>query len=135
MQNSGLRNEFHIGRVLLASLFVLSGINKVINYSVTADAMLMVGLSPIWLTLPVTISLEPGGDLLLATSKRFSAPAARCLALFTLTTNLFFHRFWELNGDLATTELSLFFQNVAIAGGLLFVAAKLQQRKSVAGQQ
>ncbi|MEL6921898.1 MAG: hypothetical protein AAFO77_12930, partial [Pseudomonadota bacterium] len=66
-------------------------------------------------------------SLLPATSKS-------ALAAFTIATNLVFHDFWNMTGDIAAMELSLFFKNVSIAGALLLVAgSKLRDRFSPAG--
>ena len=47
--------------------------------------------------------------------------AALVLAGFTLSTNFIFHDFWTMDGDRAALELSLFFKNVSIAGGLVLL--------------
>lgn len=109
------------GRVVLASLFMLGGLNKILNYDDTLAMMRGAGLEPAALLLPPTIALELGGGALVAFGRRFAVPAALALAGFTIATNLFFHRFWAGGPD-ATLQLSLFFKNISIAGGLLFVA-------------
>lgn len=110
------------GRLLLASLFVLGGLNKIMNYADTIAMMRTAGLEPASMLLPLTIALELGGGLLVASGRRFAIPAALALALFTIATNIVFHRFWLMDGAEAALQLSLFFKNVSIAGGLLFVA-------------
>jgi len=115
----------HLGRILLASLFVLGGINKLATYGETAAAMDGVGLVPSALLLPATIALELGAGLALAIGARFAASSALALAVFTIATNVVFHRFWDMSGDIRDLELSLFFKNIAIAGGLLFAVGVL----------
>jgi putative oxidoreductase len=115
----------NIGRVILVSLFLLGGLNKLLNYDATLAMMQRAGLNPAPLLLPAVIALELGAGALVAFGKRFAVPAALALALFTIATNLVFHRFWAMSGPVAALELSLFFKNVAIAGGLLFVTATL----------
>ena len=117
-----------VGRVGLASLFVLGGINKLINYSATLDAMQSAGLPVVDALLPLVIALELGAGLMVAFGARFALFAALALAMFTLATNLVFHDFWNFNGQQAAVELALFFKNVSIAGGLIFVAATLSAR-------
>jgi putative oxidoreductase len=114
-----------IGRIILLSLFLLGGLNKLINYDATLAMMQRAGLNPAPLLLPAVIALELGGGALVAFGKRFAVPAALTLALFTIATNLVFHRFWGMSGQVAALELSLFFKNIAIAGGLVFVAGTL----------
>jgi len=118
------------GRLVLASLFILGGLNKVMNYTATQAGMSDVGLAPA--LLPLVIALELGGGLAVALGRWFAALAAVALAVFTLATNLYFHDFWNMSGDVAQLELSLFFKNVSIAGGLLYVAAATQRLRKAA---
>ncbi len=119
-----------LGRIGVASLFILGAINKLVNYGDTQTYMSGAGLEPASILLPLTIALEGIGGLLVASGVRPAKYAAIALALFTLATNVFFHRFWELDGMVAQLQLSLFFKNVAIAGALLFVAAQIAGRSS-----
>jgi putative oxidoreductase len=128
LSNTSLSWAATLGRVLLLSLFILGGINKIINYDATLAMMRGAGLQPAGLLLPATIALELGGGLLVASGRRFAAPMALLLAVFTIATNIIFHRFWGMTGPEAALQLSLFFKNVAIAGGLVMVAAMLAQR-------
>jgi putative oxidoreductase len=112
----------HLGRIVLASLFILGGLNKIMNYDATLAMIRGAGLEPAAVLLPPTILLELGGGLLLAFGRRFAALTALALAGFTIATNIVFHRFWVMSGPEAALQLSLFFKNISIAGGLLFVA-------------
>jgi putative oxidoreductase len=116
------------GRVVLASLFMLGGLNKIMNYNDTLALMRGAGLEPATLLLPATIVLELGGGALVALGRRFVAPAALTLAAFTIVTNLVFHRFWTITGPEGMLQLSLFFKNVSIAGGLIMVAGIAAER-------
>ena len=116
------------GRVGLASLFLLGGLNKILNYDATQQSMQIVGLEPAGLLLPMVIALELGGGVLLAIGRWFAPLAALALAIFTLATNIYFHDFWTMNGEVRTVELSLFFKNISIAGALIFAASALSQR-------
>lgn len=123
-----------LGRSGLASLFVLGGINKILTYEDTLARMIEVGLVPASILLPATILLELLGGLMIVYGRRASIYAAGALCLFTLATNFWFHRFWELDGDIAALELSLFFKNVAIAGALLFCAASVASLEAASRQ-
>jgi putative oxidoreductase len=118
-----------VGRVLLASLFILGGINKIVNYVPTLAMMQKVGLEPAALLLPLTILLELGGGLLVAFGRKWAAPAALLLGGFTLVTNYVFHDFWNMTGDTAMLQLSLFFKNIAVAGALFYVAGREAHRR------
>jgi putative oxidoreductase len=119
-----------VGRMMLASLFLLAGINKVLNYNATLVMMDGAGVQPAALLLPPTIALELGAGGLIVVGNRYSFPSALALAAYTLATNVFFHRFWSFEGDLAQLQLSLFFKNVAIIGALLYLAASAHKAKS-----
>ncbi|MEM6474742.1 MAG: DoxX family membrane protein [Pseudomonadota bacterium] len=112
-----------IGRAGLASLFILGGLNKLISGDGTIARLQHAGLEPASLFLWLTIGLELGAGLALALGTRIASSAALALAAFTLATNALFHQFWALEGEIASLELSLFFKNVAIAGGLLALAS------------
>lgn len=113
------------GRVGLASLFLLGGLNKIINYGDTIIGMETVGLQPAGILLPLVIMLEIGGGALVASGRWPAAWAALALAAFTFGANLAFHDFWTMEGERAALELSLFFKNLSIMGGLIFVAGIL----------
>jgi putative oxidoreductase len=127
---AGLR---HAGRVWLASLFLLAGLNKILNPEATLAMMADAGLAPGALLLPAVIALELGAGALVAAGWRFVVPAALALAVFTLATNVFFHAFWTLDGEMRALQLSLFFKNVAVAGALVYVAGtRMKERGALA---
>jgi putative oxidoreductase len=111
------------GRVILASLFLLAALNKILNPQMMMAMMREGGLPLIPMLFPATIALEGIGGALVARGGRLAVPAALVLAVFTLATNALFHQFWSLTGHEAALEVSLFFKNVSIAGGLIYVAA------------
>ena len=121
------------GRIMLGSLFVLGAINKIINYAATSASMQAVGLEPVAILLPATIILELAGGLWLAACLSRPWFFAAALAVFTLSTNWFFHAFWTLEGAERQLEIALFFKNFAIAGALLLVAG-LSFEKSASSQ-
>lgn len=121
---------FVLGRIVLASLFLLGGVNKILNYGATLESMSAVSLEPPHLLLPATIGLEIGAGLLVAIGRAFAVPAALALAVFTFATNAFFHDFWAETGAARTTELSLFFKNLAVAGGLIALAGVFARREA-----
>jgi len=74
------------------------------------------------LVLPLTILLEIGGGMALLIGWRAGWFAA-ALGLFTLASALLAHRFWAAEPAQFANQLNHFLKNVAIAGGLLLVAA------------
>jgi putative oxidoreductase len=121
-RTTGDRALLHAGRGLIALLFVLAGINKLINRPETVAMMRDGGLPWPELLVYPTLVLEIGGGLLLLTGGSAAAVAAITLALFTLATNALFHRFWDLEDPTRGLQLSLFVKNLAVIGGLLLIA-------------
>ena len=103
-----------LGRILLAQLFLLAGLNKIFNYDGTIAYMATQHVSA--MLLPLVIALETGGALalLLGWSVRLFA---FLLAGFSLLAALVFHHDWH-----QTSEYLLFISDVADAGGLLVLA-------------
>jgi putative oxidoreductase len=104
-----------VGRGLMALLFVLAGVAKIIGPKPFLDHMAEQRV-PGFL-LPLVIALEIGGGLLVLIGWE-GRYAALILAGFCVVTAVVFHR--KL-GDRA--ERTLFVKDLAIAGGLLVLAA------------
>ena len=105
------------GRILLAVLFLLSGINKIFAPQQVIGYIAHVGLPLPVLGYALAVALEVGGGLLLLVGykTRFAAIA---LAVFSVAAALLFH---SALGD--QNQFAHFMKNLAIAGGLLHVAA------------
>jgi putative oxidoreductase len=117
-----------LGRWGLVSLFIIGGVHKAVDPATPLRMMDSVGMAPAWLLLPMVIGLELGGGLVVAAGRRGAVPMAIVLAAYTVLVNLVFHRFWILSGHEFELEISLFFKNMAIAGGLLMIAGRLAGR-------
>ena len=111
-----------LGRILLALLFVVSGIGKITGYAGTAAVMASKGLPLVDILLPLTIAVELGGGLLLALGWK-ARWAAAALFLFLIPTTLIFHQFWGIDPKLVQMQKIHFLKNVAIMGGMLMVLA------------
>lgn len=111
-----------IGRLMLAALFILAGIPKIIDPSSTAQ-MLQAANLPANLAMP-TGWFEVIAGLLLALGF-MTRLVSILLAGFTLLATFFFHNQF---GDPLQAAMAL--KNVAIAGGLLVVFAYGQMRWS-----
>ncbi len=105
------------GRILIAALFIISGIGKVAEPVATQASIVAAGLPWPLLALSVSIAVEIGGGVLLIVGYRTQI-VALILALFAITTALVFHR---VHGDV--NQQVNFLKNFAIAGGLLQLAA------------
>ncbi|THD57836.1 DoxX family protein [Phenylobacterium sp.] len=105
----------YAGRALIALLFILAGIAKVTGPKPFLDHMAQHNV-PGGL-LPLVALLEVGGGLLVLSGWQ-ARWAGLALAAFCVATAFVFHLDWT---DKA--ERTLFFKDLAIAGGLLTVAA------------
>jgi putative oxidoreductase len=107
-----------MGRLLLAVIFVMAGVNKIFGYAGTQQYMESYGV-PGFL-LPLVIALELGGGLAVAAGF-MTRWAAQALAVFTLLSAFIFHFDF---GDQA--QSIQFMKNLAIAGGLLALSVSGQ---------
>jgi putative oxidoreductase len=103
------------GRLLLAVLFLISGLGKIGTYAGTAAYMSALGVPGA--LLPVVIATEVLGAIALIVGWQ-TRVTAFLLAGFTLLTGLIFH-----NHFADQIQAIMFFKNVAIAGGLLLLVA------------
>ncbi|WP_444940761.1 DoxX family protein [Microbulbifer sp. ZKSA004] len=116
------------GRISLAAIFLLAGMNKIQNYEGSAQYLTYGGL-PEFL-LPLVILFEIGGALALVAGFQVRLTAL-AFAGFSLVTAALFHN--NLGDQM---QFLMFFKNLAIAGGFLVVAAhgagrfSLDHRKS-----
>ena len=103
-----------IARILIAQIFVISGLNKVgAGYAATSAYMQAMGTPAV--LLPLVIALEIGGGLtlILGFQTRWTALA---LAVFSIVAALIFHHNF---GD--RMQSIMFMKNLAMAGGLLLL--------------
>jgi len=104
------------GRVLLAVLFLLSGVQKLFAPAMIQGYIASAGMPAPSAVYMLTVLVEIGaGALLLA--GLWTRLAAWILAVFTVAAALIFHR---ALGD--PNQFVHFMKNIAIAGGLLHVA-------------
>ena len=103
-----------IGRILISSIFLLSGYNKIFNYSGTISWMEGVGI-PGFLLAP-TIVLEIILPLLIIIGYKTKI-AAVFLAVFCVATAVIFHL--DFGDQMQTIQL---LKNFGLAGGFLFIA-------------
>jgi putative oxidoreductase len=104
-----------LGRILLALMFVLAGLNKISGYSGVQGYMDSMGVPGA--LLPAVIALEILGGVLLMLGWHTRLNAF-LLAGFTIVATAIFH---SNLGD--QTQMLFFMKNLAITGGLLLVVA------------
>jgi putative oxidoreductase len=103
------------GRVLLAAIFLISGLGKISGYSGTQGYMESMGVPGV--LLPLVIALEVGGALAIIAGYR-TRLAAAALAGFSLASGVLFH------GGADQMQQIMLLKNVAIAGGFLLLVAR-----------
>ena len=110
-----------LGRLLLAYIFVLSGYGKIVGFAGAAGYMAKYGMPMIQPLLVATIIVELGASLMLVVGWK-ARWAAWALFFFTLLVTLIFHAYWTVPADQAYGQMLHFQKNLAIMGGMLFVA-------------
>lgn len=106
-----------IGRVLLAAIFIMSGVGKIMAPGATIGYMEAMGLPFASVGLVGAIAVELVGGLMLAFGIK-TRVVALGLALFSIVTGLVFH---HAIGD--QNQMIHLLKNFAMAGGLLQVFA------------
>jgi putative oxidoreductase len=106
-----------IGRLLIAGIFLISGVGKIAAPAMTMSYMQSTGLPLPMLGLLGAIAVETVGGLLLVLGWQTRA-IALMLAAFSIVTGLVFH---SAIGD--QNQMIHLLKNFAMAGGLLQVAA------------
>jgi putative oxidoreductase len=109
-------------RVLLALVFLLSGIHKAICYQKAVAEFQQDKIPAIWLTLPATIGLHLIASMCLILGYQ-TREAALALAIFTVVATLKVHAYWRLPSSEQLSRSRIFTANLAIIGGLLLLVA------------
>lgn len=111
-----------LGRILISSIFLMSGFGKIADWSGTAGYMASKGmpLVPMFLIGAIVFELGGGLSVLLGFKAKIGAAA---LAAFLIPVTLIFHNFWTLEGMDQQIQMIMFMKNLAILGGLLLIIA------------
>jgi putative oxidoreductase len=106
-----------LGRLLIAIIFVVSGLNKIAGPAGTQAYIAAAGLPMPMIAYLIAIVVEVGGGVLLVLGFQ-TRIVALALAIFSIAAALGFHHNLADQGQFVN-----FFKNVSIAGGLLQVVA------------
>jgi putative oxidoreductase len=109
-----------LGRILLSSIFLMSGFGKVMDWSGTQAEMTDHGMVLVPLFLFGAIAFELGGGLSILLGL-FARWGALVLFLYLIPTTLVFHDFWNYEGPAQKMQMINFMKNLAIMGGLWMV--------------
>ena len=111
-----------IGRIMLALIFITSGLGKIGGFEGTAGYIASKGLPVASVVAALTILIELGGGLaiLFGFLTRWAAVA---LAVFSVLAAVIFHAYWGVPADQVMGQQINFWKNISIAGGFLMLAA------------
>jgi len=104
-----------LGRILIASIFVISGLGKISAFAGTQAYMESVGVPGTLLPLVILVEAVAGFAIIVGWQTRLAAFA---LAGFSIASALLFH--FNLADQIQSI---MFMKNLSIAGGLLILAA------------
>ena len=120
--NTNLQNTTAlVGRILLATIFVLSGFNKIGGFDGTVGYMASAGLPFASFLLVLTIAMELGGGLLLIVGWQ-TRWVALAFFQFLIPVTLVFHTASH-NPAEAQSQMINLLKNISIMGGMLQVFA------------
>src|SRR5688500_11940641 len=119
-----------LGRVLMALIFVYFGYMKLTNFGGTVGYFTKWGFPMPQVVTVIAIVAELGGGILLAVGWRTRA-VAWILAVYVVIAAAVAHRYWTYDPAQVFAQTSFFYKNLAIVGGLLYVAASGAGRYSI----
>lgn len=111
-----------VGRILLALIFVWSGLDKIGSFAGTAAYMAGKGIPLAELALVISIIIEIGGGLMLIVGWK-ARWAAAAIFLWLIPVTLIFHNFWAVEAAQAQGQMIHFMKNLGIMGGVLYIMA------------
>ena len=117
-----------VGRILMATIFVLSGLGKLGAPAATQGYIAAMGLPAPLLAYLGAIAIELGGGLLLLAGYRTKVVAGVLAAFCVVTAFVFHHALADQN------QMIHFLKNFAMAGGLLQLVAYGAGRYAVDGR-
>jgi len=119
--NTGLQSSAAlVGRFLMSSIFIISGVHKLLAWSDTASRMESEGMVAVPLLLAGAVVCELGGGLSVLIGY-WTRVGAAVLIVFLIPTTLIFHDFWTYSGQEREMQMINFMKNLAILGGMLTV--------------
>jgi len=111
-----------LARIFIAALFLVAGTRKLLTYAGTVGYLTKLGFPAADAFAVAAIVIEIGAGLMLLAGWR-TRWAAWLLIVFVAVATAMAHRFWEFDAAQLSNQLNHFLKNLAVIGGLLFVAA------------
>jgi putative oxidoreductase len=110
-----------LARLLMASLAVFGGLEKILNYDGAVAFATPFGVPFPRQTMPLAIMLELGCAVMLFLP-RFCRVGAAILAVWTFVLGVWFHRFWAVPDADWQMMIDSFFHHFVMVGGFIYVA-------------
>jgi putative oxidoreductase len=120
MQPGAQSQALLVGRLLIASLFLVAGVRKLMGVAGAAGYFTKLGFPAADVLVWVAIAIELGGGALLVLGWQ-TRRVAWLLIAFTAIATFMAHRFWQFDATQYANQLNHFLKNAAIVGGLLYV--------------
>ena len=111
-----------VGRILMSIIFLGSGLTKVTMFSGMTQYVAAKHLPLPAVSLALAAAVEIFGGLAVLVGFR-ARIVAWLLFLYLIPTTVVFHNFWAMTGAEQMDNQVHFLKNLAIMGGLLFLAA------------
>ena len=111
-----------VSRIFIASLFLVAGTRKLLAYAGTVGYFTKLGFPAADAFAVAAIVIEIGCGLMLLVGWR-TRWAAWLLIVFVAIATAMAHRFWEFEPAQLNNQLNHFLKNLAVIGGLVFVAS------------
>lgn len=109
-----------VARLMMSFIFIWSGIGKIYFYNDTANFMLAKGMQYVSFFLIGAILIEILGGIAILLGF-FGRYAATLLFFYLIPTTIIFHAFWQVPEAERHLEMTMFFKNLNILGGLLYI--------------
>jgi len=122
IDTAGLAYPMLVARILIASVFLVSGIHKALYYQKAKAEFQRENIPFIKVTLPATITLHIMASVCIIAGWH-TGEAAFALVAFTALASLKVHAFWRLPREEQLGRSRIFFANVSIIGGLLLLGS------------
>ena len=119
-----------VGRLLVAAIFFVSGIAKLINTDATVGHMEQHGI-PEAHTLALVAGIAEVAGALALTFGFLTRLGAVGLILFLVPTTFIFHAFWAVPAAEQKMQMISFLKNLGLIGGLMFLVANGAGRYSL----
>ncbi|MFJ1572957.1 DoxX family protein [Pseudomonas sp. NPDC088322] len=110
-----------LARILLMILFVLSGWSKLTGFEGTVSYFTSIGAPAPTLAAAIAVIMEFFVAIVLILGF-YTRPLAMLFALFVVGTALIGHPFWNMVEPARSANMTQFFKNMSIVGGLLLLA-------------